>query len=223
MPERVEPGRSVDTTRVRRYRPAVTDLFKEKAQEWDARPVPAQISEGVGAALVAKVPLRADLRVMDFGAGTGLICARVAPHVQTIYAVDISAAMLEQLAMKPQLRDKVEVFCQNILETPLGRPVDLIISAMALHHVEDTSLLVRTFADHLEPGGRLALADLDKDDGSFHGGGDTAGVFHHGFVRDELRQQLAAGGFKDIEFVTATQVDKNDHHYDIFLVTATKA
>jgi len=200
----------------------VTDLFKDKAQEWDAQPVPAQISEGVGAALLAHVPLRSDMRVMDFGAGTGLICARVAPQVQTVYAVDVSAAMLEKLAAKDELRGKVEVFCQNILETPLGRPVDLIVSAMALHHVENTSLLVRTFAEHLEPGGRLALADLDKEDGSFHPR-DTEGVFHHGFGRDDLRQQLASGGFKDIEFVTATQVVKNDHRYDIFLVTATKA
>ncbi len=200
----------------------MTDLFKDKAQDWDTRPAPAQISEGVGAALVAKVPLRADMRVMDFGAGTGLVSAHVAPHVQMIYAVDISAAMLEQLAAKPALRGKVEVFCQDILKTPLGRPVDLVVSAMAMHHVEDTSALMRAFAAHLAPGGRVALADLDHEDGSFHAAG-TEGVFHHGFVRDELRDKLASAGFTQIEFVTATTVTKEDRRYDVFLVTAIKA
>lgn len=200
----------------------VTDLFKDKAEDWDTRPVPARISEGVGAALLAKVDLRPDMRVMDFGAGTGLICAQVAPHVQTVYAVDISSAMLDQLAAKPGLRGKVEVFCQNILDTPLGRPVDLVVSAMAMHHVANTSQLLETFARHLEPGGQLALADLDREDGTFHPAG-AQGVFHHGFVREDLRALLATSGFVDIEFVTALEVVKDGKPYGIFLVTATRA
>lgn len=200
----------------------MTDLFEDKARDWDARPVPARISDGVGAALLARVPLSPDLRVMDFGAGTGLICAHVAPHVQAVYAVDISAAMLDKLAAKPELRGKVFVFCQDIMQTPLGKPVDLIVSAMAMHHVEDTSLLMRTFAQHLVPGGRIALADLDSEDGSFHTAG-TEGVFHHGFAREDLRQRLASSGFTQIEFATATSVVKADRSYDIFLVTATRA
>lgn len=200
----------------------MTDLFLDKAQDWDERPVPARISEGVGAALLANVSMRPDLRVMDFGAGTGLICARVAPHVQTVYAVDISAAMLAQLAAKPELQGKVLVFCQDIMTTPLGKPVDLIVSAMALHHVEDTSQLLRIFAEHLPAGGRIALADLDTEDGSFHSA-NAEGVFHQGFSREALRAQLSTVGFSDIEFVTATQVVKDAHSYDIFLVTATKA
>jgi predicted TPR repeat methyltransferase len=215
-------GATVDITIRGRYGPCMTDLFKDKALDWDTRPVPVQISAGVGAALLGKVALRADMRVMDFGAGTGLICAQVAPHVEVVYAVDISPTMLAQLAAKPELRGKVEVCCQDILTTPLGRRVDLVVSAMALHHVADTGRAVQAFAEHLEPGGRLALADLDQEDGTFHPPG-AEGVFHHGFARDALRAQLTQGGFQDIEFTTATQVVKDDRRYDIFLVTATKA
>ena len=200
----------------------MTDLFEDKARDWDTRPVPAQISAGVGAALLARVPLRPDLRVMDFGAGTGLVCAQLAPHVQMIYAVDISAAMLAQLAAKPELRGKVEVCCQDIQDKPLGHPVELIVSAMALHHVEHTGRLLQAFAAHLPPGGRLALADLDREDGSFHPPG-AEGVFHHGFDREELRALLADAGFRDVEFSTAVQVDKGERRYDVFLVTATRA
>ena len=82
----------------------MTDLFKDKAQDWDARPVPARISEGVGAAMLAKVPLRPEMRVMDFGAGMGLICARVAAHVGTVYAVDISSAMLARAVSSCSVR-----------------------------------------------------------------------------------------------------------------------
>ncbi|MBP6844626.1 MAG: methyltransferase domain-containing protein [Kofleriaceae bacterium] len=198
------------------------DLFKDKARDFDTHAVPTQISAGVGAALRARVALTADMRVMDFGAGTGLVCAHVAPHVATVYAVDISEAMLAQLAAKPELRGKVEIRCQDILERPLDHPVDLIISAMAMHHVADTDRMLRAFAAHLVPGGRLALADLDVEPSTFHPH-DAVGVFHHGFDRADLGRRLAGAGFTAIEFATATQVVKDDRRYDVFLVTATKA
>ncbi|MEZ4400815.1 MAG: methyltransferase domain-containing protein [Kofleriaceae bacterium] len=199
----------------------MTDLFLDKAHDWDARPVPLQISAGVGAALRARVPLSPELRVMDFGAGTGLVCAQVAPQVAVVYAVDISAAMLAQLAAKPELQDKVQIRCQDILAQPLAEPVDLIVSAMAMHHVADTPGLIAAFAAHLAPGGRIALADLDREDGTFHPA-DAEGVFHHGFERAALGAELARHGFTEVEFGTAAQVAKDGRSYDVFLVTAVR-
>jgi SAM-dependent methyltransferase len=199
----------------------MTDLFHDKAADWDSRPVPLQISEGVFAALVARVPLGADLTVMDFGAGTGLIAGKVAPRVKHIVAVDVSAAMLEQLAAKPELAGKVEIVCRDILEVPLSRTVDLVVSAMAMHHVQDTRRLAQTLAAHLAPGGRVALADLDTEDGTFHPA-DIEGVYHHGFDRAALGALLAEAGFGDVRFDTACEVSREGRTYPIFLVTATK-
>jgi predicted TPR repeat methyltransferase len=200
----------------------MNDLFQHKAGDWDTRPAPVQISEGVGKALLERVALNDNMVVMDFGAGTGLICAHVAPHVARVYAVDVSAAMLEQLAAKPELQGKVEAMHVDILATPLPYQVDLIVSAMAMHHVENTDRLLRVFAEHLAPGGRVALADLDSEDGSFHPS-DTEGVYHFGFDRDVLRGKLEAHGFRDIDFTTAVEVDRDGKRYPVFLVTATRA
>lgn len=199
----------------------VTDHFQDKAQDWDERPVPAQISAGVGQMLTNKLPLRPSMQVMDFGAGTGLVCSHVAPLVGKVYAVDISASMLERLAAKPELQGKVEPICQNILETPIDKEIDVIISAMAMHHVEDTERLFKTFGEHLAPGGLLALADLDKEDGSFHPA-DVEGVFHHGFERDAIQALLEKHGFETVEFETALEVARDGRSYPIFLVTASK-
>jgi predicted TPR repeat methyltransferase len=205
-----------------RYSPAMNDLFQHKAGDWDTRPVPAQISAGVGRALLERLDLRDDMLVMDFGAGTGLICAHVAPHVLRVYAVDVSTSMLEQLAAKPELQGKVEPMHVDILTTPLPHRVDLIVSAMAMHHIEDTGRLLQAFAEHLAPGGKLALADLDSEDGSFHPP-DTEGVYHLGFDRDALRAELEGHGFADIDFTTAVEVDREGTRYPVFLVTATRA
>jgi len=200
----------------------MSDLFQDKAQDWDSLPIPAQISKGVSAAIQAHVTLDHSLRVMDFGAGTGLICAQIAPSVKELLAVDISEAMLTQLAAKPALKDKVTTICQDITRTPLAERVDLIVSAMAMHHVEDTEGLFKSFYEHLNSGGRLALADLDHEDGDFHPPG-AEGVYHSGFEREALAQIARDAGFVELDFVTALEVDKEGKRYPIFMMTGRKA
>jgi 2-polyprenyl-3-methyl-5-hydroxy-6-metoxy-1,4-benzoquinol methylase len=197
----------------------VTDLFADKALEYDQKPLPQQISEGVGAALNARVRFAPEDVVLDFGAGTGLLTGRVAPHVARVLAVDVSPAMLEQLAAKPELQGKVEPICQDLLAAPLGRQVDAVVSAMALHHVEDTAGILRVLRDHLKPGGTLAVADLDVEAGDFHPP-DVTGVFHHGFDRARLQALLEQAGFVDVAIETACELERDDRHYSILLATA---
>lgn len=199
----------------------MTDLFQDKAADWDQRPVPVQISEGVTRAMLEAVRFEPGMVVMDFGAGTGLVASRIAPLVERLLAVDISEAMLEQLAKKPELAGKVDIHCRDILLTPLDETVDVVVSAMAMHHVEDTKALFQAFYAHLVPGGRLAVADLDREPGTFHPPG-TEGVFHSGFERDALRALLEEAGFTDVAFVTACEVDRDERHYPVFLMTATR-
>lgn len=198
----------------------MTDLFADRAADYDARPLPQQISEGVFAAMEEAVAFAPGWTTLDFGAGTGLIATKVAPRVGRLLAVDISPAMLEQLRTKA-LPDNLETVCQNLLEEPLGQPVDLVVSAMAAHHVEDTSALLGTLFDHLVPGGQLALADLDTEPGTFHPA-DIEGVFHHGFDREALAGLARAAGFTQVRIQTATTVQRDDRGYPIFLLTATK-
>ena len=197
----------------------MTDLFEEKAQDWDVNEMVLQLSSAIGKAILEHSPVDEQMTVMDFGAGTGLISAQLAPRVKRIIAVDTSTAMLDKLAEKAHLQDKIETVCQDILQSPLDRKVDLIVSAMAMHHVEDTDRLIETFAHHLKPGGRLALADLDSEDGSFHPP-EAQGVYHQGFDRKALQALLEKHGFTHIRFHTAHTVDKEGKAYTVFLVTA---
>ncbi|MBF0237256.1 MAG: methyltransferase domain-containing protein [SAR324 cluster bacterium] len=198
------------------------DLFKDKARDWDAEERPRLLSAAIGLAILQNVRLHDQMRVLDFGAGTGLISSHVAPHVKKIIAVDISAAMLEKLAEKPELQGKVDIVCQDITEKPLKEKFDLIMSAMAMHHVKDTSKLIQRFAEHSNEGALIALADLDKEDGSFHPK-DAEGIFHFGFDRNELHTLLAQHGFSQIQFFTAHTVSKDGENFPVFLVTATRS
>jgi 2-polyprenyl-3-methyl-5-hydroxy-6-metoxy-1,4-benzoquinol methylase len=199
----------------------MADLFNEKAKDWDARPIPQQLSASIGPAIIEQIDLNNDMSVMDFGAGTGLLTAHIAPLVKNIAAVDISESMLEQLVAKPEFHGKVQAHCQNILEQPLDEKFDLIISAMAIHHVEDTALLLERFSDHLMPNAHVALADLDAEDGTFHPE-NIEGVYHLGFEREHFKTLLERAGFINVAFSTAYTVNKDSKSYPIFLVTAQK-
>ena len=162
------------------------------------------------------------MHVLDFGAGTGLISSQIAPYVEKITAVDISQSMLDKLNAKPEITDKVKTLCHDITIQPIGKEYDLIMSAMAMHHVEDTDNLIKRFSAHLKPGAKIALADLDEEDGSFHPAG-MDDVYHDGFERSAFQATLEKHGFKDINFETAHTINGETRPYPIFLALATKA
>ena len=199
----------------------MTDLFKDKAKDWDANSRRVQLSKAISEAIISNVRLNQELNVLDFGAGTGLITSQIAPLVRMITAVDVSQSMLDKLMAKNDLKDKVKVICQDITQEPLGVEYELIVSAMAMHHVQDTEQLIAQLFKHLKPGGQIALADLDAEDGSFHSKG-TEGVFHNGFDRQCLQVLMEHQGFKDISFVTAHTVLGDKNSYPIFLALANK-
>ena len=100
---------------------------------------------------------------------------------------------------------------------------DLIYTLMTLHHVADVDRLLRDFQALLRPGGWLGIADLDQEDGSFHGPGFTG---HHGFDREALRAQLVDAGFDGVDFSTCylmkKATDQDTREYPLFLAVATR-
>ena len=199
----------------------MADLFEEKSKTWDSNDRRRLLSAGIAESILKNVILKPEMQVLDFGAGTGLISSQIAPFVKKITAVDVSQSMLEKLRSKPDLQDKVEVLCQDITEKPIGIQYDLIVSAMAMHHVQDIETMVKQFAAHLKRGGQIALADLDSEDGSFHDVG-TEGVFHLGFDRRQFEIILTKHGFVKVKFCDAYTIHGASRSYPIFLAMATK-
>ena len=201
----------------------MTSSFDARAQTWDDDPRRRKLAASIFAALAQAVPLRAEWTALDYGAGTGLLALALAARVRRVLAVDSSAGMLAVLAEKARAGGaNVETlhadFAQDSL--PAG-PFDLVASAMTLHHVADVDGLLRKFFALLAPGGRIALADLDAEDGSFHGP-DAPGVHHLGFDRAALARQLADAGFADVRFSDAARNEKNGRVYVVFLTAARK-
>jgi len=130
-------------------------------RDWDAATYDrvANPMTAWGTAVLDRLPLRGDERVMDAGCGSGRVTELLAdrlPH-GSVVAVDGSAAMIDQARVRlHRFGDRIEY-----LVADLGRPipvagrVDAILSTATFHWVPDHEALFRNLAAVLRPGGRL--------------------------------------------------------------------
>jgi 2-polyprenyl-3-methyl-5-hydroxy-6-metoxy-1,4-benzoquinol methylase len=182
-------------------------------------------ANAIALAIRGRVDLKPDMDVLDFGAGTGLVTLALQPYVRSVTAVDTSQGMLDVLDAKARNRgiDNVGVILHDLVENgPLETPFDLIVSAMTMHHLRDVARVLMTFHRMLKPGGFVAIADLDAEDGSFHP--DKTCVEHFGFGRAQMSRLLREAGFGRIEVSTAHRMSKEvesgkTREFSIFLIT----
>lgn len=204
---------------------ANTARFDEIAESWDESPTRKELAQAVGRAILAAAAPGGDERALEFGCGTGLVTALLAPSVGRIVAADNSEGMLDVLRRKTRILGLANVEPRRIdigREVPEG-PFDLIFSGMTMHHIRDVGELLRRLAQRLGPGGCIAVADLEAEDGTFHG--DAGGIMHHGFDPKDVVGWLQEAGLERatahrIYVIHKTGADDREHDYPVFLATA---
>lgn len=204
---------------------ANTERFDRLAADWDEKPGHAARAAGVAQAIRPAIALPANGRALEFGCGTGLVTLALAPQLGHVTGMDGSSGMLDVLRRKCIDRHiaNVRTLLGNVPADLPDERFDLITSTLTLHHVADTASLLRVLFEHLTPGGYVALADLDAENGTFHE--DDTGVAHHGFVRADVERMLRTAGYADIRLSTAWTVHKLgsdgiERDYPIFLAVA---
>jgi len=202
--------------------------FDKEAAQWDANPGRVKLANEVADAIIREAAPGREMDVLDFGCGTGLVTLRLRPLVRTVTGVDSSPGMLGVLEGKitsqglTGVRTQLADFEKN--ERVQGA-YHLLVSSMTLHHVPDSAALFQQWYELLLPGGLVCFADLDAEDGSFHG--DNTGVFHLGFERDHLKELLRKAGFRDVRDSTATNMTKEiegrgPRDFPVFLIIGKK-
>ena len=202
--------------------------FEKEAAVWDAEPRRVKLAQDVAEAIIRELQPTKDLDALDFGCGTGLVTLRLQPLVRSITGVDSSPGMLAVLRDKVKKQGLANVY-PRLVDFARGGQVagrfNLLVSSMTMHHVADTAALLRLWFELLLPGGRLGVADLDTEDGSFHG--DNTGVYHQGFERSGVQALLEEAGFRQVRATTAASVVKKiagqgPREFTVFLITGVK-
>lgn len=115
--------------------------------------------------IVGLAALAPDDRVLDLGAGTGLLALAIAPQVGSVCAVDISPAMCRRLSAKlaEHAITNTEVVTASAVSLPLEpASVDVVVSNYCFHHMRDADKdrALREVLRVLRPSGRLVLGDM---------------------------------------------------------------
>lgn len=195
--------------------------FDSAALNWDEEPRRVKLAGEITDTIQQKLQLSPEWDALDFGCGTGLVTLQLAPALRSITGLDSSSGMLgrlnEKITQAGSSNVRTELCDLAAGEQPAGK-YHLVTSSMTLHHIQELMPLFRMLKSLLHPGGWIALADLETEDGSFHE--DPTGIFHHGFSADEITDMLKEAGFSSISFAAAANVIKAGRVYPVFLVMA---
>lgn len=208
-----------------------TGSFDESAHSWDDNPRRVKLARDVASFIQRNNLIHPEMKLLDFGCGTGLLSYFLYRNCSHITGMDSSQGMLDRFQAKVK-EDRISnidliKFDPEKENGTLNLQFDMIVSTMTIHHIENLALLFSRFYDYLTPGGSIALADLDKEDGSFHS--DRHSAIHHGFNRDELGSIVRASGFNRVQFHDVTKIEKKMERpeggeilkkFPVFLLTA---
>lgn len=199
-----------------------TSNFDEKAATWDDDPAKVERAQAIGRAVRATVTLDPSTRLLEYGAGTGLVTEALRDAVGAVTLADTSTGMREAMRAKVDagVIPGARIWDLDLASEPApDEQFDLVVTALTLHHIHDLAPVLSGFAALLTEGGHLCVADLEEEDGSFHTG-DFDG--HHGFRRPDLAAQLEAAGFGDVAFQDCHHIERDGVTYPLFLATCVR-
>ncbi len=103
--------------------------------------------------------------IIDMGAGTGAFALNAAGYCKTIYAVDVSKAMLDYIRRKAEqagIRNIIPCHGGFLTYNHLAEPADIMVCTGVLHHLPDFWKLIglKRVAGMLKPKGKLFLFDV---------------------------------------------------------------
>ena len=197
-----------------------SDNFDERALTWDDDPAKVERAAVVAHAILATVHADSSTRMLEYGAGTGLVTQALREHVGPVTMADTSTGMRRVIEDKIATGTITDARVWNLDLSTEPAPVetfDLIVTVLTLHHILRVQPVLSGFAHMLADDGHLCIVDLDKEDGSFHHS-DFAG--HNGFDHSVLTAHLEAAGFTNIDVQPCHHMVRDGVNYPLFLAIA---
>jgi SAM-dependent methyltransferase len=149
--------------------------------------------------------MRADMRVLEFGCGTGGTAIHHAPHVAEYRAMDISERMIE-IARAKDGADRVKFEVVDFDDLPLDpASLDMVLGLSILHLLQDPAATISRVHSALKPGGffvsstacvgAMPLLRVIAPIGQFFGKIPHLSYF----TEDGLRDMIRGAGFEIVE------------------------
>jgi 2-polyprenyl-3-methyl-5-hydroxy-6-metoxy-1,4-benzoquinol methylase len=202
--------------------------FDIEAKDWDNDPTKTKRAKSFAKEITNFIKPKSSWNALEFGCGTGLLSIQLKGAFNTITLVDTSEGMINVLKEKIE-KQNITNFKPLHIDLQEGTnnlgTFNVIYTLMTLHHITNLDAILNILNSLLKTDGYLCIADLVKEDGSFHSQyPDFDG--HNGFDREELSTLLSKNGFKVNYYNTALKVEKetddNTKTYPLFLMISKK-
>jgi SAM-dependent methyltransferase len=161
----------------------------------------ARDANGEAERVMDRLGIKQGLRVADIGAGEGYYAVRLARRLgptATIYAEDIVPEYLHHLEARLGRENITGI--QLVLGTPRdpklpSASIDVAILAHMYHEIENPYEFLYRLQPALRPNARIGIIDLDRP------------TQNHGTPPALLRCELAAVGFRQVDFLPLTPAE----------------
>ena len=200
--------------------------FDEVAKDWDKNLVHLIRAEAIANKMLNSIPIKKSMKALEFGAGTGLLGIELKNYFNEITLMDNSVEMNNIAVSKIQKAgiNNIKTIVFDLEKNKyIDEKFDIIYSQMSLHHVVNIEEIILKFHEMLNPKGFLSIADLYKEDGTFH---DDDQKVQFGFEPEDLVNMLKKSGFKNVEYKQCFEIKKvnneMERNYPIFLMVAEK-
>ena len=144
--------------------------FRGWNSSYTGEPIPLREMVEWRAATVDRIMALRPRRVLEIGAGSGLVLSQIAPHCESYVATDISPAAIEALAhsleqLKIPWRDRVELLARpaHVVDGLPRGEFDTIIINSVVQYFPNAGYLAEVIDNALEllaPGGALFIGDV---------------------------------------------------------------
>lgn len=195
--------------------------FDVLAKEWDSNP--ERVKSAMIFADAVKDSLNCNINnfnVLDYGCGSGLVSFAFANDVKEIEGLDNSIAMIDVYNNKAKMIGLNNIFgkLNDINKDHIeSNKYDLILTNMTMHHINDAESFISKLANGLKVNGKLFVADLYTEDGTFHS--DNNDVIHFGFKKENILEAFKKAGLKNIHIKHLQTICKTGTSYKIFIAS----
>lgn len=193
-----------------------TTHFDSAAQTWDTEEI---IKRNEALAQKIKKHLTQPMgRLLDFGCGTGLLLSHFINQANELVGIETSQGMLVQFNERFQGVHSVKSFAINLEHESLPPTIgffDVVVTAMAFHHLKKPQLVLKKLKEHLNAKGIVFVIDLGEEDGTFHPDNQGMGVQHFGFSKETLESWSQDIGFDSFQHETVYEIFKNNRIYKV--------